>query len=83
MRVLPVPRQRRGRILRNTDPDGWAQAIAIDEALRLDGSACHRGFRQPLNLHRSCRPLIGIDFDALAPEPLDPMVGECHGMCGV
>ncbi|OWK40965.1 hypothetical protein FRUB_04857 [Fimbriiglobus ruber] len=71
------------RDLRTVDPDGWARAVAIDEALRADGSACRRGFRQPLYLHRSCQPLAEIAFDALAPEPLDPMAGECHGMCGV
>jgi hypothetical protein len=71
------------RDLRQHDPEAWARAVTIDAALRADTSACRRGFRQPLYLHRSCRPLAEIDFDALAPELLDPMTGECHGMCGV
>jgi hypothetical protein len=71
------------RTLRQTDPDGWARAVTIDEALRAEGSASRRRFRQLLYLHRSCRPLAEIDFDALASEALDPMTGECHGMCGV
>lgn len=71
------------RDLRRDDPEGWSRAVEIDAALRADGSACRRGFRQPLFLHRSCRSLAEIDFTALAPEPLDPMAAECHGMCGV
>jgi hypothetical protein len=39
---------------------------------------------QKLYLHRSCLPLLAIDFDTLAPEAVDPMTaGECDGMCGV
>jgi hypothetical protein len=34
-------------------------------------------------VHRSCVPLAMIDFEALAPDALDPTTtGECHGMCG-
>ena len=72
------------RNLKRTDPQGWDRAVEIDTALRADGSLVTRGFRQKLFLHRSCEPLGGIDFDALAPNTLDPLtVGECHGVCGV
>lgn len=71
------------RHLRATDPAGWGRAVGIDAALRADGSLATRGFRQQLFLHRSCTPLAGIDFDALAPHTLDPLAGECDGVCGV
>ncbi len=72
------------RNLKQSDPAGWDRAVEIDAALRRKESAATRGFRQELFVHRSCVPLPLIDFDALAPNTLDPMaVGECHGMCGV
>ena len=71
------------RHLKATDAAGWERAVEVDRALRDDASACRRGFRQELFLHRSCVPLDVIDLDALAPNRLDPMTqGECHGMCG-
>ena len=71
------------RHLKATDPDGWNRAVEIDTALRDKASVCNRGFRQELFVHRTCVPLAVIDFDALAPNALDPMsTGECHGMCG-
>jgi hypothetical protein len=47
------------------------------------GSLVTQGFRQKLYLHRTCEPLVQIDFGSLAPNTLDPMiVGECVGLCG-
>lgn len=71
------------RDLRRDDPDGWLRAVEADAALRSDRSVCRRGFRQPLHLHRSRRPLADIESADLAPEPLNPMAADCHGMCGV
>lgn len=69
--------------LKQTDPEGWDRAVEIDTALRADGSIVTRGFRQKLYLHRSCEPLVQIDFGSLAPNTLNPMaVGECLGLCG-
>lgn len=71
------------RHLKATDPTGWDRAVEVDTALRAGDSLVTRGFRQELYLHRSCVPLAVIDFDALAPNTLDPMTtGECHGLCG-
>jgi hypothetical protein len=51
--------------------------------LRVDGSIVTRGFRQKLDLHRTCEPLVQTDFGSLARNTLDPMtVGECLGLCG-
>lgn len=70
--------------LKHRDPTGWLRAVEIDEALRQPGNVVNRGMDQKLYLHRSCLPISEIDFDALAPEAVDPMtVGECEGMCGV
>lgn len=70
--------------LKETDPAGWDRAVQIDAALRDKKSVATRGFRQELFVHRSCMPLPLIDFNALAPNALDPMtVGECQGMCGL
>lgn len=68
--------------LKQTDPAGWGRAVEIDAALRDKNSAATRGFRQELFVHRSCTPLPLIDFDALVPNTIDPMTGECQGMCG-
>jgi hypothetical protein len=71
------------RHLKETDAAGWDRAVKIDAALRDKNSVATRGFRQELFVHRSCMPLPVIDFDALAPNTLDPMFGECQGMCGL
>lgn len=70
--------------LKETDPEGWARAVEIDNALRDENSVCNRGFRQQLFVHRSCVPLEVLDLRVLQPNALDPMTtGECHGMCGL
>lgn len=72
------------RTLKASDPIGWRRALEIDNALRTEGSVVNRRLRQKLYLHRSCQPLAEIDFEALAPQTLDPLTtGECHGVCGV
>jgi hypothetical protein len=70
--------------LKETDPEGWARAVEIDNALRDEKSVCNRGFRQQLFVHRTCVPLEGIDLRSLQPNALDPIAtGECQGMCGL
>ena len=69
---------------KQTDPAGWDRAVEIDAALRDKNSVATRCFRQELYVHRSCTPPPLIDFDALAPNSIDPMTtGEFQGMCGV
>ena len=71
------------RRLRDEDPEGWARATEVDEALRIPGRVVNRNMEQELYLHRSCMPLVQVDLSG-NPETLDPMtVGECEGMCGV
>jgi hypothetical protein len=70
--------------MRREAPEDFARAVEVDEALRRPESICTRGFKQALFVHRTCVPLQMIDFDAAAPNTIDPMsVGECQGMCGL
>lgn len=66
------------RAIRDETPDEWADACAIDEALRLGGRGKMRGQEY---MHSSMLPLaeapIGDDDGQIS---LDL---ECEGMCGV
>jgi hypothetical protein len=80
------------RDLRDDDPEGWARAVEVDEALRREGAILNRGLDQRLYVHRSCVPLARADIDT--PEPdfvrqrfsfsgLGIVEEECEGMCGL
>ncbi|MBQ0925870.1 hypothetical protein [Saccharopolyspora endophytica] len=62
------------RWLRDNDPDGWAEAVEFDKAIR-DGypHATTQGqqLRGQYFLHRSCRPLGEVDLDP-------PALGKRH-----
>lgn len=68
------------------DPKAWARAVEIDEAIRDETSACVRGMNAKQYLHRSCLPLVQIEFK---PKPEDKqkrmafVQRDCEGMCGV
>lgn len=73
--------------LKREDPRGWARAIEVDEALRLQGSVVNRDMDQVLFLHRSCQPLELVQLDT-TPDPRKAQTtmnfaAECMGMCGV
>jgi hypothetical protein len=72
-------------------PEDWARAVEIDEALRQEGSIVNRNMDAKLYVHRSCQPLVNINF---APKPADTQetLGfwkndsfsrECLGVCGM
>jgi hypothetical protein len=68
-------------------PDEWADAVAVDEALRSSAVTKNRKRKntQPMYLHRSLQPLVQIKFDA-TPKPKQSWIGfarECMGVCGV
>lgn len=48
--------------LRENDPQGFARAIEIDEALRADGVVVNRKMNQKLYIHQSCIPLREVKF---------------------
>lgn len=69
------------RDMKNTDPEAWADAVAFDKSIRRMPRVNKETF-----LHRSCKPLDEIDFDALLwakDNQLDMFDNECEGMCGV
>lgn len=61
--------------LKINDPEGFADAVAVDEAIR---DLSKHGVRSPAFLHRSCKPLREISFSAQAS---DLWGGECSGIC--
>lgn len=74
------------RRLRDSDPEGWARAVEIDEGLRRPGAVVNRGLDASLYLHRSCTPLADAPIDT--PESRGEQytfgfAAECEGMCGV
>ncbi|MCT9000179.1 hypothetical protein [Chelativorans intermedius] len=68
------------RQMRDEDPDGFADAVAIDRMIRTG----FRNLRGEVYLHRSCVPLDKADLDTLEDKgQLDLFANECEGMCGV
>ena len=74
------------RRLRDTDPAGWARAVEVDNALRVDGTVANRKLDQKLYVHRSCVPLERADLGDPDPRQYHLALNwtaECAGMCGV
>ncbi len=68
------------REVRDRDGDAWADAIAVDRAIRTG----IRGIRGEVFLHRSGVPLEEADLSTLADHgQLDLWPNECEGMCGI
>ncbi|MBK3803460.1 hypothetical protein GAY33_30485 [Azospirillum brasilense] len=68
------------RRLRDGDPDAWADAVAVDRAIRTG----FRGIRGEVYLHRSAVPLDEADLATDADRgQLDLWPNECEGLCGV
>ena len=68
------------RKLKDTDPDGWNEALHIDTLIR-DGV---RGTTHKLYLHRSLIPLEQVDLSTEAERgQLALWDTECTGLCGV
>ncbi|MGC1684749.1 MAG: hypothetical protein WA734_03945 [Candidatus Acidiferrales bacterium] len=69
-------------------PEDWEQAVEVDEALRQPVSVpLSRRLDAKVFLHRSCQPLVQIQFNG-NPNPRElqmPMnfFRECEGVCGV
>lgn len=56
-------------------PEDFAVAVKVDEAIRNSTS---RGIRNPIYLHKSCRPLAEIQFDVSRDEEWNECSGNCH-----
>jgi hypothetical protein len=65
----------------------WARAVEIDTALRTTGSVANRNITQTMYLHKSCKPLVQIEFkvsvDPRAAQSNMHFAPECLGVCGV
>lgn len=76
----PFHDNRRWRNIRDNDPEGWADVVEVDHALRRG----IRSIRGEVYLHRSCVPLEDADLSTSADRgQLDLWPNECEGMCGV
>lgn len=65
--------------MREQDPDSWADAVQVDEAIRPGfEKTTHR-----LYAHQSCIPLAEVDFSKPLDQPRFGFMDECDGMCGV
>lgn len=72
------------RHLRDTDAEGWGEAVAVDRALREPGNNHAATLRAVPYLHRSLVPLDQVDLStAVERGQGDLFVNECEGMCGV
>ena len=71
------------RDMRDNDPESWADAVAMDKALRAGGTA--RGMRHQQFMHRSLKPLDEVDLSTPAERGQVEFgfLQECDGMCGV
>ncbi|RRK02847.1 hypothetical protein [Geminisphaera colitermitum] len=67
------------RLLRKTDPAGWAEACRIDALIRTGV----RGVRDPLFVHRQLLPLAEVDLRTDLDQGQGDLFGnECEGLCG-
>lgn len=72
------------RWLKDMDPAGFAEAVAVDRAIRANLSAGGKGYKLAQYLHRSLKPLDEIEFSTSEErgQP-DLFNNDCEGMCGL
>ena len=69
-------------LLRETDPEGWARAVEIDDALRVEGTAIKSKLNEKLYIHKSCRPLKEVHLtDSERGQSAFNL--ECEGGCAL
>ena len=72
------------RDMKINDPESFADACAIDEAIRLGMAGPRRPEGDAWFVHRSLKPLAQVDFRSAEDAGQMSMFGnECEGMCGV
>lgn len=76
----PFHRDEYWRWLQREDPEAFADAVAVDHAMRTGGPI--RGMRKLEYMHRSCRPLDQVDFRSAEERGQLSFLDECDGMCG-
>lgn len=72
------------REMKANDPESFADAVAIDEAIRPGMAGPRRPEGTQWFVHRSAKPLAEVDFrTAKDMGQVDLFDDECEGMCGV
>lgn len=67
------------RAMRDEAPEEWADALAVDAAIRKQS-----GFRGEQFMHRSLKPLAEVDLKTAEDRgQLNLFINDCEGMCGV
>ena len=70
------------RQMRDTDPQGWSDAVTVDRALRAGGPC--RGMRALQYMHSSRKPLDEVDLSTAEDRgQINLFINECEGICGV
>lgn len=68
-------------------PEDWELAVKVDTRMREEGVIVNRNMEGEMFLHRSCQPLVQIDFQprkkAHEGQAEMPFWRECLGVCGV
>ena len=67
-------------------PEDWALAVQVDTFLRVDGNIVNRNMDSEMFLHRSCQPLVQIEFKPKSPDDRQISISfwrDCLGVCGV
>ena len=67
------------RNLRDNEPEGWQEALRVDELIRNGIQTT----TQQLFLHQSLKPLAEVDLRTDEDFGQMTFLGECEGMCGV
>jgi len=75
----PYHDDRMWRKIKDTDPDGWAEAVRIDKLIR-DGVG---GTKSKLYLHNSLKPLEEVDLSTDVDRGQMTFLDECSGNCFV
>jgi len=80
----PFHDNRQWRQLRDLDPEAWAEAVAVDAAIRPGMPGPKRPEGDAWFVHRSLKPLPEVDLRTDAELGQADLFGdECDGMCGV
>jgi len=79
----PLKSDREWLLLKESDPEGWARAVQIDEALRNRPAAITARLRLPIYLHRSATPLATVTLKGEGQADFPYFAQECEGACGV
>ena len=76
----PYKSNREWLALKRAGGADWQRALAIDNALRTEGTPLNKRLNYPAYLHRSCKPLEECKLDE---DQMNLFDMECEGGCGL